>query len=784
MTGAGASSGTARGFTIALWLALVAAGIFHVATAVRIDTDFSAFLPKGHSEAQRMLNRELRDGVASRLLLVELSNAEAPSLAAVSRAVARALAANPEFRYVSNGEAALGGRELALVERHRYQLSDRLDAAHFDAARLRSALEERLEGLTGGAGVVEKRWLAADPTGETLHVLATLTAPVEPEQREGVWFNRSGIAALLIAQTRAAGWDIDGQQRATQAVRAAFDEARRGTEAQMRMSSPGVMAAESRTLIAAEATRLSLASAILILAILYWAYRSLSVVALCFLPAATGLLAGVVAVSVWFGSVQAITLGFGATLLGEAVDYPSFLLTQLRRDESVPAARTRLGPTLRMAILTTACASLALLLADFPGIAQLGLLTMVGILVAGAMTYWVLPWWVSASTVRVAARDDHGQSLMLPLRAWQRWAIVVAAVTLVAAFAADRPWWDDDVAGMNPLPASLKERDRELRQALGAPDVRYLVAISGATQEEVLVGAEALRPQLQRWVVQGLLAGFDLVSDTLPSRAAQAKRQASLPAASVLRTNLDVALAGLPFRPGTFDPFVQAVSDARTAAPLTVEAMAGSALAFRTESLLRRDGERWYAVVPLRNVADPAAVARAVATAGAPQVQWLDLRAESAAMMAAWRQQALGYAALGAVLIFGVLAHGLASLRAALRLMAPVALALALTGGTLIAAGAPLSALHLVALLLVLGVGINYALFFARAAFAREDRTRTLRTLGIVGATTLAAFGVLALSRTSVLHVIGMTVSIGVVYSLLLSVLLIRATETPVRTPH
>jgi predicted exporter len=98
-----------------------------------------------------------------------------------------------------------------------------------------------------------------------------------------------------------------------------------------------------------------------------------------------------------------------------------------------------------------------------------------------------------------------------------------------------------------------------------------------------------------------------------------------------------------------------------------------------------------------------------------------------------------------------------------------------MTAATLVAAGAPLSVLHLVALLLVLGVGINYALFFARAATAREDARRTLRTLAVVSGTTLCAFGMLALSRIAVLQVIGTTVCIGVVYSLLCCALLLFA---------
>jgi predicted exporter len=109
--------------------------------------------------------------------------------------------------------------------------------------------------------------------------------------------------------------------------------------------------------------------------------------------------------------------------------------------------------------------------------------------------------------------------------------------------------------------------------------------------------------------------------------------------------------------------------------------------------------------------------------------------------------------------------------------MLPVLLAIALTAGTLVAVGSPLTVLHLVALLLVLGVGINYALFIARAAAAREDAARTLRTLAVVSGTTLCAFGMLAWSRMAVLQVIGSTVCIGVAFSLICCVLLIRTRD-------
>lgn len=771
--------GGARNPTIAVWALLVAAALAWCATALKVDSDFSAFLPGGQSEVQRILSRELRDGLASRLLLVEIAHSDPARLALISRAMVRTLSADPEFRHAANGESTLQAPELALIERYRYQLSDRIDAAHFDAAALRAALEERLEGLAGGGSVLEKRWLANDPTGETLHILAQWATPLQPRRVDGVWFARSGDAALLVAQTTAPGWDVDGQQRALAALTRAFDAARAGETAQMRFSSPGAMSVASRALIASDVTRLSIASTLLILGILFWVYRSAPTVVLCFIPAATGLLAGIVAVGAWFGTVQGITLGFGATLLGEAVDYPSFLLTQLRPAETVADARTRLAPTLRMAILTTACGSLALLFADFPGLAQLGMLTMVGILTAGAMTYWVLPLWIPASMVRVPVATGSRRPLRLP--GWQvRWALVLIVPALAAAFSWNKPWFDDNVANMNPLPAALKELDRELRDALGAPNVRYLLVVSGSTEQDVLLHAEALRPELVRWVGRGAIGGFDLVSDLVPSAATQKARQRALPSAPQLRANLEQALAGLPFRPRTFDPFLADVERARGGEALTPSALSGTALGMKAESLLRHDagaGDAWYAVVPLRGVTDPEAIAQGAAATGSGQVMAIDLRAESSLMMTAFRLRALLFAGIGALLIFAVLAQGLRSAARALQLMVPVALSIAVTAGTLVASGSPLSVLHLVALLLVLGIGINYALFFARAGMAQEDTSRTLRTLAVVSSTTLCAFGMLAVSRIAVLQVIGVTVALGVVCSLFFCAALLFARE-------
>ena len=112
---------------------------------------------------------------------------------------------------------------------------------------------------------------------------------------------------------------------------------------------------------------------------------------LALLPVASGVLAGIAAVSMAFGFVHGITLGFGVTLIGEAVDYAIYLLTQTAPGAEPAATLSRIWPTLRLGMLTSVCGFSAMLLSSFTGFAQLGLFTITGLAVALAVTRWVLP---------------------------------------------------------------------------------------------------------------------------------------------------------------------------------------------------------------------------------------------------------------------------------------------------------------------------------------------------------------------------------------------------------
>lgn len=762
-------------WAVAGWLAFVTACAVVIART-EFTADISAFLPRSPTPGQRVLVEQLRDGVVSRLILIGIEGAAPETLAQSSRRLAAELRRDESFVSVANGEEAGFSRDREFVWRYRYLLSPAVGPERFSADGLRERLEEHLQLLGSPAGPLVRRSLPHDPTGELRELIESLEGEGRPATREGVWFARDGARALLVAQSRAAGYDIDAQERALAAIRSAFAQAAGGSKAVLLLAGPGVFSVSARAAIRGDALRFSLIASALIAGLLLALFRSPRVVGLSLLPVATGAAAGVAAVSLGFGAVHGITLGFGVTLIGEGVDYAIYLFTHSAAGVPPRAALGRIWPTLRLGVLTSIIGFSAMLFSGFTGLAQLGLFSITGLLVAVAATRWVLPALlpqefapkvVGEFAPAAMALERHAPRLRYPL---------LAAVTLAVALLASQrgPLWSEDLASLSPVPRSDQLLDQRLRQDLGAPDVRYLVVVRERDEEAALQGAEAVAAALRNAVRRGLLEGYDAPSTWLPSRAAQAARQAALPAPGALRKNLAQAQRGLPYRAGTFEPFLEDAAAAKKLPWIDRASLRGTGLALKVETLLVRRDDGWTALLPLRGVADAAALAREIgAVAGAPAVL-LDLKRESDQLYGSYRREAVVYSLAGAAAIILLLLATLRSPRRVYDVVAPLAAAVAVVTGLLALGGHTLSIFHLVGMLLVVAVGSNYSLFFDRQALSGADRGRTLVSLLFAAVTTMIGFGLLSFSSVAVLNAIGSTVGLGALLALSFSAILQR----------
>ncbi len=756
------------------WLLLILSCAWFIGTRLTVSADLTAFLPKAKSPTESLLVSQLRDGVASRLILIAIEGGTTTSRLRASKALAQRLRGYDAFTYVNNGELEKNSKERAFLFNNRYLLSPVVTApGYFSAAGLHAALQESLATLSSPAGGLFKTLLPRDPTGEVLRV-AQLWAPASgPAMLDGAWASADGKRALLIAETRAPGFEIETQRHNQTLIKHAFAELKI-PEARLILSGPSIFAVQSRDRIHGDVTVLSILAFILVSSILLVSYRSMRLWLLGMLPVISGIAAGVVAVALGFGTVHAITLGFGVTLIGEAIDYPTYLFTQMRPNEHVRQTVTRIGPTLRLAILTTVFGNIALLASSFTGLAQLGLFSITGIAAAGLVTRWVLPHLVPKDfTFRKPDSLAAQLELWVQRAASLRWPLIfLAAISLLFVATQRQDLWDNDLANLSPVDEASRRLDGELRRQMGAVDARYLLVVSAKTKEEALRASEDLLPQLDAWVAKKIIVGFDLAARYLPSEATQISRQKALPLAADLTSNLQAALQSLPFQPGLFQPFLDDVARAKSQPLITETALAGGGLHLKVRAMLFPHQNQWVALIPLRNVNDPALLEHEVKKLNRPAVTFFDLKAGSNQIINSYRGENLKLSGLGLVAIYILLVVGLKSWRQALRVMVPAVFAIIVTVGLLALSGEKLSVFHMASLLLVVGIGLNYALFFN--SLNRADNRNTIFSLLICNLTTLASFGVLYFSDTPVLHGIGMTVAIGAFLSLIFSAILAR----------
>jgi predicted exporter len=129
--------------------------------------------------------------------------------------------------------------------------------------------------------------------------------------------------------------------------------------------------------------------------------------------------------------------------------------------------------------------------------------------------------------------------------------------------------------------------------------------------------------------------------------------------------------------------------------------------------------------------------------------------------MSAYRDRTFLIVVCGLFVISVVLALGVQSLSALWPILSPIMSALAVVTAVVNVSGESLSLFHIATFLLVIGLGLDYALFFNRPEGSEEGRSRTLYGLLVCSTTTMLVFGVLAGSSIPVLHAIGMTAAVG-----------------------
>jgi uncharacterized protein len=201
------------------------------------------------------------------------------------------------------------------------------------------------------------------------------------------------------------------------------------------------------------------------------------------------------------GHLNILSITFTASLIGIGVDYGTYYVSrymQLRRggyacDQALMTTSRKAGPAIFTGAMTTVVAFFATGATSFTGIAELGIIAGGGILLCALAQLFVLP-----ALVRVVDNTSLGQKFPQPVPVHAGIALLMKApraiiiggiaVTAIAAFGLPKLWYDYNLLNMQPRGLESVELEKKL---LAECDQSMWYALSIADSREQLLERKA-----------------------------------------------------------------------------------------------------------------------------------------------------------------------------------------------------------------------------------------------------------------------------------------------------
>ena len=484
-------------------------------------------------------------------------------------------------------------------------------------------------------------------------------------------------------------------------------------------------------------------------------FRSLRPLLLCLLSISIGALAGTVVTLLLFGELHLMTLVMSMSIIGISADYTLYYLTErmVHGAETSPwQSLVKVRTALLLALLTTVVAYLLLMLAPFPSIRQMALFAAVGLSASCLTVIFWHPWLCRGLPVRPVP----AMGLMLRwLAAWRRnkklsiGLPVALALFSLAGAATLRV--DDDIAQLQALPQDILAQEKAITALTGQSVDQKWFVVYGKSAQQTLERMEQFIPALAQARADGLIDDYR----TLPLNSL-ARQQQDL---ALLKEAAPAVTRALQ-RAG-----VTTVNASLSAMPVTVDAWLASPASegWRLMWLTQTTGES-AVLVPVSGVKDSEALGK-LSQRYSAGVAWVDRKSSFDALFALYRHLLTGLLVVAlAVIACGAVArlgwrHGLKSL-------VPSLLSLGCGLATLALSGHTVNLFSLLALVLVLGIGINYTLFFSNP---RGTPLTSLLAITLAMLTTLLTLGMLVFSATQAISSFGIVLVSGIFTAFLLS---------------
>jgi uncharacterized protein len=733
---------------------------------LRLEENIAAMLPDGRSEVARDFAL-LEQAPFARKILITLEAAPGTDREELLQAAAalREALTPPTFSKVVSGPHDLNqGRLFGWLLPSLPNLLDaeelNLWGAAMDGKAVASQLHELYAQLLLPEGWGLKGLLRVDPLG--LHRLGMAKLQhlnLVPNARlEGDHFlSADGRHALLIADTPLPITDSAGAEEIRAKLHAAVAAALPPAIGVSVVSGHAYTAANAgavkRDLV------ITLSASLLAMATIFLIYlRHWRAFFVFLIPVSVVGLAAV-AVSLFHHTVSAVTIGFGAVLLGITVDFALHVYFALRRGGAAPgqilAAVAR--PVL-FGGMTSMAAFGVLLFSDLPGQRQLAVFAMTGLAASLLLSLLVLPQLVPAGPP--ASDIPAGPSRR---RRPPRGAVLTVwtAVLLLAVWQAPSVRFNGDLRSLSLVPEELAAAENDLQTTWGNMRGKAMVFAEGHDLESAREANGRLFDFLQRHLPAGEAVSL---APVLPSAAAQETNrlgwntfwQGQVGARIV--ADLQREGGKLGFANDAFAPFLKGLQEP---GPLTDPAAlnrAGLGEVVEAMVLPAGAGYRLLSLVP--DTPEVVALFQG-AKEELPGVRLVSQGRFGQELSRAISRDFVRFIGTASLVVVLLLALLFRDLRKVLLALIPVVTGLLVLFGAMGAIGLDFTLLNVMATILVIGLGVDYGIFMVCRLTEGYDHA-TDRAVLVSGLTTIAGFGALVLARHPALHSIGITVLLGI----------------------
>lgn len=774
-------------------LALIGYCAHRINTGISFDTSILSLLPADQKDpvAEKVVN-EISAKISKKQLFL-FQHDDFTKAAQSAQKFCNTLADNDKDNVLSKVACKIDPQQIDKIKQlffnHRYHLLADSFAAKIAAGNRDELLQETIKSIyapfTPRVGSILEdpfnhamEWVQGINTGSNTFIKDGFIA-AEYEGQEWI---------IVFIQTSDDPFSISTQKQVADLIELADAEAMK-VDDDIQIVKSGLLfhAMHGAKTARGEISTIGIGSIIFISLVLLLVFRRPSKIALAFIPTLIGCLFAFVLSLLVFERLNLITMVFGASLVGVSIDYALHFLCELNSGEGLDGKMTikRIFSGLSLGLISSCIAYGALALAPFPGIRQMSLFA-----VAGLIGSWltVVCWFSLLSPVnrmgpvyrRGSINRRVGRGDKQFISAWLYKTIIkinqsnfktlpvllvltiVMIVVGVYTFKAN-----DSIAVLNNPSAELKRSEQLIRQLIAPPSSTQFIIVSAASEQELLQREEQVTAQLQNLIADGALTGFNAVSNMVPSIQTQNDDYQMLGeqiysedgAISQLYTRL-----GFPQQ--QIDQILQTYRSNKDNHLYIKQWLANPA----SEAInYQWVGETEFGYLSVITLTGPNSEKLEQFFADKDQyVRFVDKVTDISNVLKDYRQviTIMLVAAYIAVLLLLTLRY---KRKAIYILLAPF-MATVVTVALLSLLGIALNIFCVLALLLVLGIGLDYGIFLKESKCSKES----LFAVVLSCYTTICSFGFLSMSNTPVLKFFGLTLLIGIISVWIFTILLYR----------